>query len=100
MNQKQQLALLQRILKESLKQIEFLILNADKFKELSGGALNFHKVDNYRDAITLVYIAGLNKGILEHTSLDQLFMFLDKGVFNEMSLDSQVFVLQLKREIA
>jgi hypothetical protein len=79
-----------RICKKSLEQIKFLIDNSDAIKKESGGMINLDKLDDYRSGITLVYLAGLNVGILEHTSLDTIFTFLDKGFFNEATLDFTV----------
>jgi len=88
-----------QILTESMKQIEFLIINTHTINELSNKSIALDKVNSFRDAITLVYLAGLNKGILQKVQLDLIHQLLNKGVINEMSVDSQVFAIQLKREV-
>jgi hypothetical protein len=81
-----------RILDETIKQITFLIDNSDKIKKKTGGMVDCSKIDCYRTGVTMVYLAGLNVGILENVKLDQIFLFLDKGFFNEIELDSQIYL--------
>lgn len=90
----------EQILKESMTQIEFLINNSKKINKLSGGAVNLNKLNDFRSAITIVYVAGQNKGILEKTPLDVIYQLLDKGVINETMLDSQIYIMNLKKELA
>jgi hypothetical protein len=89
----------EEVLKECCKQIEFLIDNGHQIKELTGGMVNLSKVDNFRDALAMVYIGCDRQGtILEKVELGTLYMFLDKGLFNEMELDKYIFMLQMKNE--
>ena len=87
---------LERILNKSFEQIEFLIKHSSKIKELTNGAVDVSKIDGFRSALYLIYMAGLNTDILERVSLSQLEMFLDKGVFNEFMCDQSVFMLHVK----
>jgi hypothetical protein len=91
--------IVEEILEESMKQIEFLITHADKINELSNNALNLKNIDSFRSGITIVYMANQNKGILSRTPLDVIFNLLDKGVLNETQLDSQVYIMNLKKEV-
>ena len=84
------------VINECMKQVEFLIKNSKEISKRSGGIVNLKKLDNFRDAITVVYIAGQNKGILEYVSLDKIYMFLDKGLYNETMLDMFVYTLNVK----
>ena len=86
----------QSIVEECMKQIEFLIKYSDDIKRESGGLVNLKKLDNFRDSISMVYITKQNKGILENVKLDTIFMFLDKGFFNETMLDMFVYTTSVK----
>lgn len=89
----------QMILDESFKQIEFLIKYSKQLNDLTKGTVDTSKLNDFRSSITLVYMANQNKGILKNVSLNQIFMFLDKGLFVESKLDQRVYLLQLSYEI-
>ena len=82
----------QKIVQQCMKEVEFLIKNADRINKLSDGVINLKKLDNFRDAITIVYMINQNNGILEHVKLDNIYTFLDKGFFNENQLDMFVYM--------
>ncbi len=90
MTTEKMMSLAQRIVKESLTQIKYLIDNADDINKYTEGMVDLSNLEDYRSGVTLVYMAGLNTGVLEHTTLDHIFMFLDKGFFKESMLDVQV----------
>jgi hypothetical protein len=96
MKTEQLLKTAQLIVEECMKQIEFLIKYSDDIERESEGLVNLKKLDNFRDAICMVYIANQNKGILESVKLDTIFMFLDKGFFNETMLDMFVYTTYIK----
>lgn len=89
----------EKILDKSFEQIEFLIKHSSKIKELTNGAVDTSRIDAFRPAMYLVYMAGLNTDILERVSLSQLDMFLDKGLFNEFMCDQKVYMLNLKHNL-
>jgi len=90
MKTEEMLKLAERIVKQSLNQIKVLIENKDDIHKFSDGCIDLSNLNDFRSAITLVYMCGLNNEILEHTTLDHIFLFLDKGFFNEEILDFQV----------
>ena len=100
MTTQEMLKLAQRIVDKSLQQIKLLIDNSDKIKELTEGMVQLDNLSDFRSAITIVYMSGLNTGILEHTSLDKIFLFLDKGFFNESILDFQVSSMNYVKNLA
>ena len=89
----------ENILDESFKQIEFLIKHSKELNNLTNGMIDTSKLNDFRSSIALVYMANQNKGILKNLSIDQIFMFLDKGFFNENLLDQKIYLLQLSYEI-
>ena len=52
---------------------------------------------DFRSAITLVYMTGLNTGILEKVSLGLIFELLDKGVIVESMLNLQISMMYQKK---
>lgn len=89
----------ERILDKSFEQIEFLIKNSSEIRNLTDGSVDTSKIDGFRPAMYLVYMAGLNTDVLENVSLSQIEMFLDKGLFNEFMCDQKVFILNVKHNL-
>lgn len=90
----------ERILNECFLQIEFLIVNGKKIKEKTNGMVDTSKICDFRTGVYMVYLAGLNTDILEHVTVSQIEMFLDKGFFNEFICDQKVYILHVKNELA
>jgi len=88
---------LTQILEQSMDQISLLVKNQTKISELSDGILNPTKEMDFRSAITLVYMTGLNTGILEKVSLGLIFELLDKGVIVESMLNLQISMMYQKK---
>jgi hypothetical protein len=86
----------ENILEECFTQIEFLIKNGKKLKNLTNGMVDTRKICDFRTGIYLVYLSDLNIGILKHVSISQIETFLDKGFFNENICDQKTYILNLK----
>lgn len=83
------------ILDEVFYQIEFLMKNSNRIKELTGGMVDCSKICDFRTAVNMVYLTGLDQGILERVTIAHFELFLDKGFFNEFMLDQRVYMLSV-----
>lgn len=88
--------IIDEIIATSMEQIQFLIKNHELISSMSNGGIRTDKVDNFRSAIGLVYMAGLNKGILANRDCKVVISLLDAQVVNETLLDFQIALYREK----
>jgi hypothetical protein len=85
------------ILDECYNQIKFLIKNSDKLFRLSNGIINTSNIESFRVGVYLIYMANMNKGILENVKIDLILKLLDEGVVDEMTCDKWVYFLNTEK---
>jgi hypothetical protein len=97
--QQQLTKIIDEIIETSMEQIQFLIKNHKLISNMSKGKIRTDKVDNFRSGIALVYMAGLNKGILANRDCNVVISLLDAEVVNEAILDFQIALYKEKCKI-
>jgi len=82
--------IIDEIIETGIEQIQYLIKNHKHISNMTKGGLRTDKIDSFREGIALVYMAGLNKGILANRTCKVVTDLLDHEVVNEAILDFRI----------
>ena len=83
------------VINKTFDNIENLIKGQDVLKT---EGIDVTKINEYRDFITVMYMAEMNDGVLKDITIDTIFELLDSGFVNEYECDTYVNKLQFKYE--
>lgn len=81
---------IEKIIEDTFKQVDFLIRNSNRLKEMSGGMFNPDKLVTFRDYLAIIYLLKMNEGSLSKLGHKDYLKILDAGVMDEFMFDMAI----------